>query len=130
MRTLTNEIVVILGRKGSGKTYLARRLLADKRRLIAFDPKCQLSDMGVVIRDPFELIEYIKANFQGSFRVIYQPDVDIYSDGSLYVEFQNVVATAYYTKDLYLFLDEIYLYTTRSKRGNILENIINSGRHD
>lgn len=127
---MQNEIIVILGRKGSGKTYLARRIMADKRRLIVFDPKWQLSDLGLVIHNPIDLISYIKANHSGSFRVVYQPDVDIQEEGALFRDFQDVVACAYYTKNLYLFLDEIYLYTSRTKRGNVLENIINSGRHD
>lgn len=127
---MNNEITVILGRKGSGKTYYARVMMANKSRMIAFDPKWQLSDLGVVIHNALDLIRYIKANHARTFRVVYQPDVDIHEEGALFKEFQSVVACAYYTKNLYLFLDEIYLYTSRSKRGNVLENIINSGRHD
>jgi len=126
---MNNEIIVILGRKGSGKTYLARRLMADKRRLIVYDPIRQLGDLGVVVHDPVALIAYIRQNCHRNFRVVYQPQVNIRDNGVMFAEFQNVLEMAYYTKNVYLFLDEIFLYIPRTINPTIIDNLITAGRH-
>lgn len=39
----SDERVLLVGRTGSGKTYLAQHLLAQHKRLVVFDPKDQLA---------------------------------------------------------------------------------------
>ena len=61
---MNNQIIVILGRKHYGKTYMAKYLIKDKPRVLIYDPNRQFSDCGVIINDPIDVIEYYKRNYK------------------------------------------------------------------
>lgn len=124
---MTNEIIVLLGRKGSGKTSLAKHMIRDKRRLLIYDPMGQFSDCGVVINDPVVLIEYLKRNIAGSFRVVYQPADDIGTD--IAVEFENTCEIVHCLEDLYFVVDEVDTYAQSNNCPPYFNNLVQRGRH-
>lgn len=67
---MRNTIVVVFGRKGSGKSNLTRRLLLAKHRVLTIDPAGEYE--GVQINDPDSLAEYLNARGEGPFRVAYR----------------------------------------------------------
>lgn len=63
--------VGIWGRTGSGKTTLARKLVAARRRLVAFDPMAEYN--GVIVTDELAMREAIAAGWRDGFRVSIVP---------------------------------------------------------
>lgn len=74
------EVAFVCGRRGSGKTTLARRLLGDRRRVVVFDPLgewCTFSAFRGGRADTLvELRELLKRRWH-SFRVAYVPEGDL-----------------------------------------------------
>jgi len=125
---MTNRIIVILGRKGSGKTYYAKQRVKAEKRVIFYDPMRQFSDCGVIVTEPLTFLEYLEAN-TGSFRVVYQPELDIEDEDGLQREFLTACKVANCLTEYWLVLDEIDQYASDRRKGNILKNLINRGRH-
>jgi len=74
---LDNEIGLILGRKGSGKTTLARMLAARVKRLLILDTLGRDYGGGTVVKDSKSLLEYYyKVEHQDDFCIIARPQGD------------------------------------------------------
>src|SRR3989338_3842726 len=89
---MKNEIIIILGRKGSGKTHLARQMASSATRLIVFDPPRQFSVDGVVIADALSFAEYLSQAQAPNFRIIYQPVMTVRGDVDLLLQEFNFVS--------------------------------------
>ena len=68
---MTNFICVVFGKKGSGKTTLIRRASLFLKRVVIFDPLNEYVN-GVVIVDSASLAEYLIANHEKNFRVVFK----------------------------------------------------------
>jgi AAA+ ATPase superfamily predicted ATPase len=135
---MTNEIIVILGRKGCGKTTLLRKFVSEKKRVIFFDPIGQFSD-GVIIVDPLSLLRFLQINCEKQYRIIYNPDPDSYvADGLLddtkekdyikrhFAALCEIVRNLY---NVYFAVDEVDLVTRPGECPNSFRSIIAHGRH-
>lgn len=67
---MKNLIVCIFGRKGSGKTNLARSVLLEQRRVLVVDSIGEYE--GCQIYNPEDLADYLNARGEGPFRVSYR----------------------------------------------------------
>lgn len=127
---MKNQIIVVLGKKGSGKTYLTRRLITDQRRLVIYDPLRQFSFSGVIFTAPAPLIEYLKARGPRGFQVVYQPDFSAGDNTDIIQrEFQKICRIVDCLSDVYFVIDEIDLYTSHSSCPAYFNNFIQRGRH-
>lgn len=127
---MKNQIIIVLGKKGSGKTYLMRRLIADKLRVVIYDPLRQFPGSGVIIAQPVPLIEYLKARGPGEFKAVYQPDFSARDDKDIIQrEFKTVCRIVDCLSDVYFVIDEIDLYTSHSACPAYFNNFIQRGRH-
>lgn len=126
---MTNEIVVILGRKGSGKTYLAKQIIRTKPRALIFDPVCQFSDVGVIINDPLALIQYLKARGAGPFRAVYQPITGPLETDITATEFRNICEIVWCLNDVWFLVDEIDTYAKANYCPPFFNNLVQRGRH-
>lgn len=127
---MQNQIIVILGKKSSGKTYIARKVVAEKPRLVVYDPIRQFSGCGVSINTPEDLIVYLKANCAGKFRVIYQPEFTMADDKDIMqLEFKNICRIVDCLYDVYFVVDEIDSYTSAAYCPPYFNNFIQRGRH-
>ena len=125
-----NRITVIIGRKGCGKTYLAKHLCKDKKSLAVFDPGDNFSDCGLVIGNPYDLAVYTKQQKDKNFRIIYQPEgVNIGSKKDIIEEsfdfFLRNVANLLY---VCVVVDEIHLVASQKSNNFLLRNFSNMGR--
>lgn len=124
---MKNEIVIILGRKGSGKTHLARQMAAEASRMIVFDPQRQFSAEGVVINDGLSLAEYLSLIQNNSFRIVYQPVMTVRGDVDLLLqEFNFVSRCVGRLRDVFFVIDEIDRCVGRDY---VFKNLIQTGRH-
>ncbi len=128
---MTNEIIVILGKKGSGKSVMARHYVKDKRRLVVYDPMRQFSDCGVVISGRVDLLYYLRDNQRGSFRAVYQPEIGLREDDFVKTEFREICQAVSCLKNIYFMVDEIdNCLAPRQQDNGFFQNIIQRGRHD
>ena len=135
---MTNEIIVILGRKGCGKTTLLRKYISGKKRVILWDPIGQFAD-GVIISDPVSLLRFLQINCEKSYRIIYNPEPEARVPADLvedkketdyikrhFAALCEIVRSLY---DVYLAVDEVDLVTKAWECPNSFRSLIAHGRH-
>lgn len=66
-----NELVVIVGRKGSGKTTVARKLARERPRRIYIDPMHEYTD-GVIVRRFADLAAYLRNKAYDRYAVVFR----------------------------------------------------------
>jgi len=128
---MVNEIVVVLGKKGSGKTFMARSLVKDKRRLVVYDPMRQFSSCGVVLGHFEDILSYISINRRGPFRAVYQPEIPLDAkDDVVRFEFIRICDLVNRLVDVYFLVDEIdNCLPPRDRENGFFKNMIQRGRH-
>jgi hypothetical protein len=119
-----NEIVVILGKKGSGKTSYAMNELREKRRLVIFDFNREYNNLYIVT-NPEKLIELLTLNYEGVFQVAYQPD----ATRSLDEHFDHLSKALFCMSNLTFLCEEVDLVSSAGEMPEGLQKIINYGRH-
>lgn len=119
-----NEITVILGKKGCGKTSLAWNLIRELPRLLIFDFNREYSGFYTV-STPQDLIAVMKLNFEGNFRVCYQPSPDF----DIEEHFTHLSAAVFCIPNMTLLAEEIDLVSNAGMMPDGLKKIINYGRH-
>lgn len=72
---MLSEIILIFGKRGSGKTTLTQTLITEETRLIIFDPLKEYTDLGRTFFDNEKLISYLEKTHDTFFKIIYQPDL-------------------------------------------------------
>jgi hypothetical protein len=65
-------ITNIMGKRGSGKSYLARQRIAEFPRSLVYDTMGEYTS-GVICEDLAELKTVWQRSYQGNFRIIYRP---------------------------------------------------------
>lgn len=125
-----NEFVVILGKKGQGKTHYLKNYVAQKPRVFYYDPKRQFSDRGIIINNTADLLQYIRQRSRSSFSIVYQPDFGLQDRDVIREEFREVSKIISIMKNIYFVIDEIHTCIEKNSEKNYyLNNIINAGRH-
>jgi len=128
---MTNEIIIILGKKGSGKSVMARQYVKEKRRLVVYDPMRQFGSCGVVITRRIDLLHYLRANGKGSFRCVYQPEIGLREDDFVKTEFKGICQAVSCLRNVYFMVDEIdNCLSPRQQDNSFFNNMIQRGRHD
>jgi len=68
------KITLILGKRGSGKSYLANKLIENEPRLVIFDVMSEYKNGVVFDAENYDLfLEFWRKVYVGRFRIIYQP---------------------------------------------------------
>jgi len=125
---MTNEIIVLLGHKGSGKTYLSRKIIERKDSYIIYDPVRNFSGSGTIIEDPQSAIEYLKKKPQG-FKIVYQPDSSSLEKDVFLSEFKKICYIVHCLSNTYFLVDEIDTYVKPTSCPHYFNNLIQRGRH-
>lgn len=118
-----NEIIVILGKKGSGKTSYALNLIRERKRLIIFDFNREYE--GYTVGTPEALIEVLKLNHDSDFLIVYQPSPEREIDD----HFHFLSAAIFSMSNLTFLCEEIDLVSSAGDMPEGLQRIINYGRH-
>lgn len=112
------ERVAFIGRTGSGKSFLARALLADVRRLVVFDPKGSLGkpEWGLDLWDSPDASRVQQAEFRLRVRTPLDGNWDPW------------IWPLMREENITLYVDEVYGVVSGSQPSDALRAIITRGR--
>lgn len=114
-------IRLVFGKRGSGKSVLARSLIHNQNRYLTYDTLGEYSD-GVTICDLDTLRRFWLKVYQRNFRIVYQPlDPD--------VEFDAVCELVWECQDMTFLVEEIDQYCQQHRMSPEMKNIVQRGRH-
>ena len=66
-----NDLTIIIGRKGCGKSSRARAIALERKRRIYIDPMHEHTD-GVIVRDFPSLASYLKSHAHSNYAVVFR----------------------------------------------------------
>jgi len=119
---MNNEIGLILGRKGTGKSSLARALINDKDRNIILDTFGDDYNLGGITSDVQHCAEYYnRVNGNNSFAIVFRPTND--SDCEAFFRFAKE------TRAVTIWIDEVDRYCGPHSINEDLKWMLNYGRH-
>jgi len=114
-------IILIFGKRGSGKSFLTMKAIRDRNRLLIYDTIGEYSE-GVIFTDLAELNEYWFKVYRGNFRIIYQP-VDPESD------FDAVCREVCICEDLTFVVEELDRFARPLAMSRQFKEVVQRGRH-
>lgn len=120
---IEKKIILIFGKRGSGKSYLAIKLIGNEPRLIIFDVMSEYEN-GVVFgtENYNELLEFWRNVYRGRFRMIYRP---IKPD----FEIEQICELVYTLGKCCFLVEEIDCYCSTHQISDNFAAIIQRGRH-
>lgn len=121
MDKLEKIITLIFGKRGSGKSFLTRKMIQDLKRLLIYDSIGEYTQ-GVIITDLVQLKEFWGKVYPGNFRIIYQP-VDPEGD------FDSLCCEVCACKNLTFVVEELDRYARPLAMSRPFKEVVQRGRH-
>jgi len=122
---MQNNITLIFGRKGSGKTTIAKELIKyEKHKHIIIWDFLGEYENGLIITEEKEFMKYIKTIKAGE-----QLEAIIRFDKDVYTKFDNLCKKVWKIKNTLLVIEEADSICSSSYIGNGLASLIRYGRH-
>lgn len=116
------EIVCIFGKRGSGKSYLAKKMMRGLGRCIVVDPKREYRG-GRVVSHPLELYREIRG--KQTFAAIYRPPYGV----DVREHFPWLCRVALHVGNLWFMVDELPKCVDRNRSPREWDELIAEGRH-
>jgi len=118
------KITLIFGKTGSGKSYLAEKLIENEQRLVIFDVMSEYRN-GVAFgpENYNEFLEFWRKVYRGRFRLIYRPIKP--KD-----EIEQIGELVYVLGDCCFLIEEIDCYSSPYQISDNFAAIIQRGRHE
>lgn len=133
------EVILILGKTGSGKSCLFRDLINKQKRFIIFDTLSEYKTHSpafpaVFIETIGELSEYLHRNFYNNYRIVFDPSdpdrmlknscgVDLGKVSEVFFELCNSL------NDVTIGIEELAYYVNANYAPEGLRKIVRFGRH-
>jgi len=115
------KIILIFGKRGSGKSYLAKKLVENEQKLLIFDTLSEYID-GVVFEDYDKFAAFWKQVYIHPYRLIYRP---LKPD----VEIERIAELVFTIGDICFLVEEIDCYCTAYQISESFAHVIQRGRH-
>jgi hypothetical protein len=117
------KIILIFGKRGSGKSYLAHKLIEQESRILIFDMMGEYLD-GVVFEreDHRQMTEFWRKVYRGRFRLIYQPL-------NPEAEFEQIADFVYTLGNMCFVVEEMDCFCSPHTISDAFAHIIQRGRH-
>lgn len=115
------KIILIFGKRGSGKSYLAEKLIENEQRLLIFDTLGEYTE-GVVFEDYEKFTEFWRRIYQHPYRLIYRP---LKPDA----EIEKIADLVYTIGDICFVVEEIDCYCTSYQISESFAHVVQRGRH-
>ncbi|MBU1172987.1 MAG: hypothetical protein KKD44_25785 [Proteobacteria bacterium] len=116
----SDDVVVICGKRRSGKSHFMKELIKGFKRRIIYDLNWEHEDLGLVVRSTKVLREGWKS---GINHVVYQP---INTDES---DFEKFIETVWTFHDVCLIIEELEKYAKPHHMPRALKHLVDVGRH-
>lgn len=117
------KIILIFGKRGSGKSFLADKVIATEPRLMVFDTMGEYKNGIVFGAEEFEpCLDFWRQTYRERFRLIYQP---IKPDA----EIDDICSLVYTLGNMCFLVEEIDCFCTSHQISNNFASIIQRGRH-
>lgn len=116
------KIILIFGKRGSGKSYLANKLIANEQRLLIFDTLSEYTG-GVVFEDYDQFAGFWRLIYQHPYRLIYRP---LKPDE----EIEQIADLVYTIGNVTFLVEEIDCYCSSYQISESFAHIIQRGRHN
>jgi len=117
------KITLILGKRGSGKSYLANKLIENEPRLVIFEVMSEYKNDVVFDAENYDLfLEFWRKVYVGRFRIIYQP---IKPDD----EIEKIGELVYNLGQCCFLIEEVDCYCSSQSISDNFAAIIQRGRH-
>jgi len=117
------KVILILGKRGSGKSYLANKLLEAEQRFLVFDTLSEYTN-GVVFNaeDKEGLNEFWQQVYRTGYRLIYRP---LNPDE----EIERIAGLVYILGNMAFLVEEIDCYCSPYQISESFAHIVQRGRH-
>ena len=116
------KIILIFGKRGSGKSYLAKKLIENEQRLLIFDTLSEYTE-GVVFEDYEKFSGFWRQIYQRPYRLIYRP---LKPDE----EIEQIADLVYTIGNITFLVEEIDCYCSSYQISESFAHIIQRGRHN
>ncbi len=115
------KIILIFGKRGSGKSYLANKLVEKEQRLVIFDTLSEYTE-GVVFEDCQRFAEFWRRIYQHPYRLIYRP---LKPDE----EIEYIAELVYTIGNVCFMVEEIDCYCSSYQISESFAHVVQRGRH-
>lgn len=117
------KVIIIIGKRGSGKSFLANKLIDSEPRLVVYDTMSEYKN-GIVFgtENYNDFLLFWRKVYRGRFKLIYRP---IKPDA----EIEQICELVYSRGDLCFLVEEIDCYCTPYQISDNFAGIIQRGRH-
>lgn len=115
------KVILIMGQRGSGKSYLAKHLIKDCRRLLIYDTLGEYN-IGIIIENLKEFKDFFLKVYNKNFRITYQP-INPVND------FDIICDIVFETGDMTFLVEELDTFCSSQEISDNFANIIQRGRH-
>jgi len=116
-------ITIVIGKRGSGKSFMVKHEIAGKRRLVVFDVMAEYKH-GVCFEheDLDALLTFWHAHYKGAFRIIYRP-------AKAKEEIEWISRGCYVLGDVTMVAEECDAFCSPSFIPEWFSYVVNRGRH-
>jgi hypothetical protein len=117
------KITLIFGKRGTGKSYLANKLIEQEKRLLIFDTLGEY-EQGVVFDAEYaeKFLEFWRNVYRGNFRLVYRP---LNPDQ----EIDDIAELVFALGNMTFLVEEVDCYCTSWQISEAFAHIIQRGRH-
>lgn len=124
----STDVFLCLGRRGSGKSYLARRIQDSYPRKIIFDPLCEYSSADGIVVESFEEFsaEVLRTEDAATFTLIYQFDLE---KEDHVPEFNQALRVLWHRGNVFVVVEEVQMLSSPHQLPLWLDRQLFTGRH-
>jgi len=121
MRLADADIIALFGGSGSGKSFLARKITKNDKRLLIFDVMGEYGDHAKTAHSMSQMVQMMK---KSSFRIAFQPRF-----ATLAQDFAAFCRISYLAGNLRVLVEELNTVTEANRAPPDWRNITSRGRH-
>jgi len=118
---IEKKIILIFGKRGSGKSYLANKLIENEQRVLVFDTLGEYTE-GVVFEDYEKFAGFWRVMYRQPYRLIYRP---LKPDQ----EIEQIAELVYTIGNICFVVEEIDCYCTAYQISESFAHVVQRGRH-
>jgi len=120
---IEKKVILIFGKRGSGKSFLAHKVVQDEKKLVVFDIMSEYENGVIFDAENYEdCLRFWRKVYRGRFRLIYRP---LKPDE----EIDKICELVYILGNCCFLVEEIDCYCSSHRISDQFAAIIQRGRH-